>query len=335
LPVSSLQPLKHYLRITNKTIYQQLFIMTKYINMFKKITLALALLSLFAACSKKSVDTPPATVPERLEMTPATKGIMIGETASFALKFFNNVGQEAALPAGISWSSSNTAIATISAQGVVTGKGSGQTTIRATYNTISATALLTVVADNTQLASIMVMPADIQEVKLNESATLTAVGKNINGNTINGLSFTWVSNDNGTVEVSSGGSVTGKVYGTANVSASSLNIQSAPVMVQVIRRGNFSGSGSAGAAKLKIENGILKLQTTPDFSVAGGPPDLRIYLGNNNNNINGAVEVGTLAQRTGAQSWNVAAPTGITQFRYAIVWCKQFGGTYGVADLGN
>jgi hypothetical protein len=45
--------------------------------------------------------------------------------------------------------------------------------------------------------------------------------------------------------------------------------------------------------------------------------------------------VASLTLRTGAQSWNVAAPTTIAQYKYAIVWCKQFGGTYGVADLGN
>ena len=88
-------------------------------------------------------------------------------------------------------------------------------------------------------------------------------------------------------------------------------------------------------AKLKIENGILKLQTSSDFGVMTSPPDLRIYLGTNNSNINGALEVASLTQRNGAQSWNIAAPTAITQYRYVIVWCKQFGGTYGVADLGN
>jgi hypothetical protein len=31
----------------------------------------------------------------------------------------------------------------------------------------------------------------------------------------------------------------------------------------------------------------------------------------------------------------VAAPTTITQYKFVMVWCKQFGGNYGLADLGN
>ena len=106
-------------------------------------------------------------------------------------------------------------------------------------------------------------------------------------------------------------------------------------MVQVIRTGNFGQAASTGAAKLKIENGVLKLQTTTDFSVAAGPPDLRVYLGDNTNNVNGALEIASLNIRNGMQSWNVAGTVNITQYRYVIVWCKQLGGVYGVADLGN
>ena len=106
-------------------------------------------------------------------------------------------------------------------------------------------------------------------------------------------------------------------------------------MVQDIRKVNFTGMGSAGAAKLQIENNILKIETTAEFLVAGGPPDLRIYMGNNNDNIDGSVEIATLNDRDGMQSWNIPSTVQIGQYRYVIVWCKQFGGTYGVSDLGN
>jgi hypothetical protein len=298
------------------------------------ILLVISLVIILTACTK-TADTPLTIIPERLEITAASNNVTVGGAVQFTLKFFNNTGQEATAPANIIWSSANTLIATVNQQGLATGIGNGQTEIKITYNNISATALLSVVSNNTQLASVMVMPADIQEVKLNETAMLTAVGKNNNGNTISGLSFSWLSNNTSFVEISSSGVVTGKGYGTSTVTATSSGIQSTPLMVQVIRKGNFAGGGSAGMTKLKIENNILKLQTTTDFSVMAGPPDLRIYLGNNNNNINGAVEVASLNQRSGAQSWNLAATVSITQYKYVIVWCKQFGGTYGVADLGN
>jgi hypothetical protein len=302
----------------------------------KKVLLAMPIAALLLlGCSKKAPDTPLALVPERLEITPSGNSIILGQTAQFGLKYYNTNGQLATAPAGIVWSSDNTTIATVSTQGLVTSLGIGQATIRVSYNNASATALLTVAANTQQLAAISLMPTTMQEIKLNETANITAMGKTTTGMVIPGLSFTWASSNSTLVEVSNTGTVLGKAYGTADVTAGAMGIQSAPLMVQVIRSGSFAGSGSTGMGKLKIENGQLKLQTTPDFSVSGGAPDLRIYLGNNSNNVTGAVEVATLNQRSGAQSWNVATPTNITQYRYVIVWCRQFGGTYGVADLGN
>ncbi len=302
--------------------------------MLKKLLFTFATVLALAACSKKSADTALAIVPERLEISPTSSSILTGATTQFTLKFYNTTGQLATLPAGIVWSTGNTSIATISQQGLVTGVGNGQTEVRASYNSVTIAALLTVAANNSQLATITLNPATIQEVLLNQSATIMAEGKTNTGTVIPGLSFSWQSSSSTLVEVNNTGQVTGKAYGTADVTASAMGIQSAPVMVQVIRKGNFSGSASTGMAKLKIENGVLKLQTTPDFSVSTGAPDLRIYLGNNSGNITGAQEIASLNQRSGAQSWNVPAPTTITQYRYVIVWCKQFGGTYGVADLG-
>jgi uncharacterized protein YjdB len=294
-----------------------------------------AAIMFFAACSKKSADTPVATVPERLEITPVTKSIDIGETAAFALKFFDVQGKEAAVPANISWSSTNTAIATVTQTGTATGVSSGQVEIKATYKNVTATALLTVVLNNTQVATVTIETA-LKEIKLNDMATLTATARNNLGQLIPGVNFTWQSDNTALVEVNpSSGLVTGKAYGTANLVATSNSIQSAPSMVQVIRIGAFTGQGSAGSAKLKIENGILKLQTSSDFISAGGAPDLRIYLGDATNNITNAVEIATLTQRTGMQTWNVPAGITITQYRYVFIWCKQFGGNYGSADLGQ
>jgi hypothetical protein len=302
--------------------------------MLKKI-LALTYLAIFAvACSKKTDDTPPATVPEQLTINETSGSINVSANFTFTLKYFNNVGQQATPPANIVWSSTNTAVATVNQQGIATGVAAGQTQIKAVYNNITATALLTVVNNNMQLATIVLNPTTLVELKLNEASTIIAVGKNSAGGTVSGLTFTWQSDNTALAEMSGNGTATGKNYGTANVTASANGIQSAPVMVQVLRKADFTLMASAGTAKLKIENAILKLQTTANFSVAAGPPDLRIYLGNNANNITGALEVASLNQRTGAQSWNIAAGTTITQYRYVIVWCKQFGGVYGLADLG-
>lgn len=303
--------------------------------MTRKLFCIVAFIALLSSCNK-SANVPPALIPERLEMSPVNNSIIIGATAQFTLKFYNNTGQEAAVPATVSWLSSNPAIATVNGQGLVTGITAGQVEIKAFYNSIVATALLTVVINNNQLATVNItnVSGGVQEMLLNQNATLTAEGRNIIGQAIPGLVFTWASTNSSLVDINNAGQVTGKAYGTANVTATSSNIQSSPVMIQVIRMGNFVNMGSQGKAKLKIENNVLKLQTTSDFFVSNAP-DLRIYLTNSTSSISGALEVATLSQRTGAQSWNIAASTTITQYRYVMVWCKQFGGNYGHADLGN
>lgn len=302
--------------------------------MTRKLLCLLAFMSLLFGSCKKSADVAPAMIPERLEITPASNSILIGATAQFTLKFYNNTGQEVAVPAGILWTTTDAAIATVNAQGLVNGLAAGQVEIKAIYNSIMTSALLTVVTNNNQLATVNItnVTGGVHEILLNQSSILVAEGRNLAGQIIPRLSFTWASSNIGFVEANNAGLVTGKAYGTSNVTATSSNIQSAPVMVQVIRMGDFGNMGSRGKAKLKIENNVLKLQTTPDFFVSNAP-DLRIYLTNSTSGITGALEVATLSQRSGAQSWNIAAPTTITQYRYVMVWCKQFGGNYGHADL--
>jgi trimeric autotransporter adhesin len=272
---------------------------------------------------------------ERLEISPGNLNIMVGNTAPFTLTYFNASGMQAPVPVGVVWNSVNASIATVNQQGMVTGMAVGLTTVTATLNTLNATASVTIAANN-QLASIVLNPSTILEVNKSQFSTVTATGLNASGVAILGLTFNWASNNNSLVTVLSSGIVQGVEYGTANITATVGSITSPPLMVQVIRSGTFNGgSGSAGQAKLKIENGILKLQTSSSFSVSAGPPDLRIYLSNSTSSITNAVEIATLNQRSGAQSWNVPATNSsgqtitITSYQYVLVWCRQFGGNYG------
>jgi uncharacterized protein YjdB len=307
--------------------------------MIKKILFVAMLASTFAACKKAGEDIPVApvvTVPERLEITPTTASILAGQTTQFTLKYYNNLGVLAATPAGVVWSSSNMAIATVSQTGLATAVAIGQANIKAMYNTISATAAVTVVVNNNVLSTVTITPSMTQEILLNGTVNLSAVGTNLAGGVITGLAFSWMSDAATSVQVNSSGMATGMAYGSANITASANGIQSAPTMVQVIRQGNFAGQNSMGMAKLKIENGTLKLQTSSTFSVASAP-DLRIYLNNSPSNVTGAVQIAPLStagQTSGARSWNVPAGVTITQYRYALVWCAQFGGVYGVVDFG-
>jgi hypothetical protein len=306
----------------------------------KRLFFALIILCCFISCKKNGEDVaPPAvvTVPERLEISPTTNSILTGQTAQFTLKYYNNLGVLSATPAGVAWSSSNTAIATVSQTGLATAVTVGQANIKAMYNTISATAMVTVVVNNNVLSTVNITPSTTQEILLNGTVNLFAVGTNLSGAVISGLTFNWMSDAATSVQINSAGVATGLAYGAANITAMVNGIQSSPTMVQVIRQGNFVSMNSMGIAKLKIENGTLKLTTSSNFYVNPAPPDLRIYLSNSSSSIVGAVQIAplsTAAQTSGARIWNVPSTVSITQFRYAVVWCAQFGGVYGVADFG-
>lgn len=306
------------------------------------IFLTYILTTMVFSCKKKAADVAPVDIPERLVMSPATQNVIAGQTSTFTLEFYDKKGVVATLPTSIEWSSNNVNIATVQ-NGVATGVSAGQATIKATYQSpgvttpVEATALLTVLAAGTNqdnvVASITIQQTT-QELSLNGTATLQAVAKNSVG-TVLTRTFVWTSANSNLVSVNNTGLVTGVAYGTTNITASTDGIQSSPAMVQVIRSGTMSGQVSAGGmVKLKIENGVLKLQTTSNFSVATSAPDLRIYLSNNATNVTGGLQIATLNQRTGAQTWNLPAGVTISQYRYVVVWCLQFSAFYGGADLG-
>ena len=287
---------------------------------------------LLVSCNKKTEEIAPIEIPERIEISPASQSIMIGEKATFTTTFFDNMGIQIASPSNIIWQSSDVTIASIDQNGTATGVSTGQVTIKATYQEVEATALLTVVSDNNQVATVTISPS-VSEITLTETANLQISVKNNLGEEITGKTATWASGNIELITVENG-KVTAENYGTANVIAIVDGIESSPATIQVIRRGAFTNRGS-GTAKLRIENDVLQVVLAEDFSTSSSPPDLRIYLSNSDNNVNNAVELANLKSSSGGQIVNVSSEISITDYRYVMIWCKQFGGVYGVADLGE
>ncbi|TAE13098.1 MAG: hypothetical protein EAZ95_11590 [Bacteroidetes bacterium] len=300
----------------------------------KQVALFLCLAFLLGtSCRKKTEDVAPIAGKARLEISPTAVSTNIAGTASFTLKYFDENEQLAQVPTGVQWESSNTAIATVNQSGVATGFNSGQVQIRAKVSGLEAVALLTVVANDNQVATVTITPA-VQELTLNATIGLAVVARTNSGIILTGKTFTWQSANPAIAEVNpTTGNITAKGYGTTTVTATADGIQSAPAEIQVIRTGTFTGN-SFGTAKLKIENGVLKLQTGSNFG-GSNAPDLRMYLSNSGNGTTNAIEIATLTQRTGAQSWNIPSNVNITSYRYVVVWCKQFSANYGTADLGQ
>jgi uncharacterized protein YjdB len=152
-------------------------------------------------------------------VAPSTATIASGSTATFTPTLKDANGVVLSLTGRIvTWTSSNTAVATVSASGVATGLVVGTTTITATSDGKSGSATLNVTPG--PVASVQVAPPSTS-VKVNATVQLTASAFDANGNPVPSATFTWQSSDGTTASVNSTGLVTGKKVGTVSITATS------------------------------------------------------------------------------------------------------------------
>ena len=87
----------------------------------------LALFFTFTSCDSDSEDVIDDRVETQVRITNPITSLKVGETHALKATYFDNVGKEA--DASLSWTSSNTAVATVSNSGLLTGVEDGNTTI--------------------------------------------------------------------------------------------------------------------------------------------------------------------------------------------------------------
>jgi acid phosphatase type 7 len=134
----------------------------------------------------------------------------------------------------VTWSSDNTAVATVNGSGLVTGVAAGgPVTITATSEGQSGTAAVTVTTTGAPVASVTVTPGTVT-VAVGSSVQLTATTKDAAGNVLTGRTITW-SASNGNVTVSATGLVTGQSGGHVTVTATSEGVSgSASVFIGTV-----------------------------------------------------------------------------------------------------
>ncbi|HUF50970.1 MAG TPA: Ig-like domain-containing protein, partial [Longimicrobiales bacterium] len=117
----------------------------------------------------------------------------------------------------VTWSSSNTAVATVSSTGLVSGVAQGSATITATSEGKSGIAALTVIP---VVATVTVSPATAS-ITVGSSRQLTATPRDAAGNALTGRAVTWSSSNTAVATVSSTGLVSGVAQGSATITATS------------------------------------------------------------------------------------------------------------------
>ena len=142
----------------------------------------------------------------------------------------------------VSWSSDNTAVATVSSTGsntaVVTAVGSGTANITGTSEGRTGSAQVTVVA--TAVASVTVSLA-ASTIGIGRTTQAKATTKDASGSVVTGRSIAWSSADTSVAKVSAVGVVTGVATGSANITATSEG-QSGSAAVTVAPQLGFGSS---------------------------------------------------------------------------------------------
>src|SRR5436309_405698 len=118
----------------------------------------------------------------------------------------------------VTWTSSNNAVITAAATGLVTGVAAGTGTITATSEGMTGTASVTVTS--VPVASVSVSPASAS-VSVGQTLQFVATPKDTEGNALTGRTVTWGSWNSAVATVSGGGLVSSVAAGSATITATS------------------------------------------------------------------------------------------------------------------
>lgn len=175
------------------------------------------------------VVTPPAPVLSSITVSPATANLQTSDVRQLTAAAKDAAGNAMS---GISftWTSSATAVATVSSTGSVTAVGAGSATITASSAGVSGTAAIVVTTPAPVVASVTVSPATANMLT-NDVRQLTATAQDAAGTVIGGAAFTWTSSATSVATVSATGSVTAVGAGSATITASSAGVSGTAAIV--------------------------------------------------------------------------------------------------------
>lgn len=129
------------------------------------------------------------------------------------------------------WESGDTNIATVDNMGMVTGIIPGNTTVKAKLREVES--LPGIVCVKAPLYAIEI-EQDSLTVEVGSTVQFNAVGKDMYGNDITGLSFTWQTGDDDIATIGNEGITTGVAPGSTTVTAKLGEVESLPAEVKVI-----------------------------------------------------------------------------------------------------
>ena len=187
------------------------------------------------SCGKDSSTKPPApetpAAPTRITITPASNEFTaLGQTVQLSAAVFDSNNQRIT-DATVSWSSSNPAVAIVSAQGVVTAEKNGTARITASFGSISANA--DIVVSQVAVRITITTPATVLITAIGQTLELDAVVHDLNNQIVEDAEVSWNSDDPDVVTVDSQGVITAIKNGIAEITATVKGPHSASTTITV------------------------------------------------------------------------------------------------------
>ena len=227
---------------------------------FIVLTAAMAAVAWPAACGDGGTEpsAPPPDPPRAttVAVTPATAELTaLGETVQLRAEVRDQNGQAMA-SASVTWASGSTAVATVSAAGLVTAVGNGTATITASAGGASGTGTVTVAQT---VSAVAIAPA-IDSLVAGDTLRLAAEATDANGHAVAGAEFTWASGDTAVAAVDATGLVRGIRGGTATITATAGSVSGTATVTVSVGSSVTLDSGEASAP----EGGVVTLGLTVD-----------------------------------------------------------------------
>ncbi len=169
------------------------------------------------ACGGESSTTPVSGAISTITLSPQTLTLGVGSSVALDVAVLNAEGQPTS-PRTIFWSSSDAAIARVSASGVVTALAPGAAQISATAEGKSAVANVAVAP--TAVASVQLSSAELR-LTTGQRVQLSATARDASGAPLSGRVVNWTVGDASIAVVDSTGAVTALAPGGTTVTATS------------------------------------------------------------------------------------------------------------------
>ncbi len=196
------------------------------------------LMALVLGCGDTPTDPPP--VAATVVVSPSSAMLYaLGDTTRVRARVLDQYGEVMA-DAAVAYESSDEAVATVDASGLVTAIGNGNATVTATSGTAAGSAAMTV---EQRVVEVQVSPDSVTLVAIGDTVRFGAEALDANGHGVATAEIAW-SSDDSVVTVDAGGLVTAAGNGSVTVTAT-------------------SGTVGDGAA-VTVEQEVAEVRVSPD-----------------------------------------------------------------------